>query len=95
MLYRLMGWPIFPHSDRIVSEDVDHRNFHQSAQAHRRAFVIAKDQEPRSKRSNFRERQSVEDGPHRMLADPEVQIPSGGILATEISGAFKSQSRFA
>jgi hypothetical protein len=29
-----------------------------------------------------------------MLADPEVQIPSGGILGAEISGAFKSQSRF-
>jgi hypothetical protein len=30
-----------------------------------------------------------------MLANPEVEIPPGRVLRAEISGAFKSQSRFA
>jgi hypothetical protein len=95
MLHRLVGWPIFPNSDRIVGKDVDHRDFHQSAQPDCRAAIVTEDQESGSERSNLRQGQPIEDGAHSVLANTEVEIPPGRILRAEISGAFKSQSRFA
>jgi hypothetical protein len=78
-----------------VGKDVDHRNFHQSAQADCRAAVVAEDQKTGSERSNLGHRQAIEHRAHGVLANTEVEIPPGRVLRTEISGAFKSQPRLA
>jgi len=46
MLDWLMGRAIFSDSDRIMGENVNHRDFHQGAKTNRRPAVIAEDQEP-------------------------------------------------
>src|SRR5262249_15349525 len=92
MLHRLMCRPIFADSNRIVGKNMDNRDFHQGAQADCRPAVVAKDQESRSKWSNLREGQTIEDGAHSVFANTEMKIPSGRILRAEISGAIKGQS---
>src|SRR5262249_16788489 len=72
--YRLMRWPIFTQTDGIMSKDVDHRNFHNGGQPHRRARVIAEDQKTRAKWTNFAQRHSIQGGAHGVLADAEVKI---------------------
>ena len=95
LLDRLMGRPILADADRIVREDVDDRNFHQRAQADRRAAVVAENQEPRSEWADLRQRQTVEDGAHGVLTDTKMEIPPGGSLRAEITGALERQARLA
>ena len=54
LLHRLMRGPIFADADGIVREDVDDGKFHQRAQANGRAHVVAKNQEARAVRPDFR-----------------------------------------
>src|SRR5215470_19579333 len=74
LLHRLVRGTIFTQTDRIVSKDVDHRNFHNGGQPHRRARVIAEDQKTRAKWTNFAQRHSIQGGAHGVLADAEVKI---------------------
>ena len=55
LFHRLVRWPIFPHADRVVRKDVEHRDFHQGTQAHRPPRVVAEDQEPRAERPQLRQ----------------------------------------
>src|SRR5215468_3408104 len=85
LLYRLMCWPIFTQTDGIVSKDVDHGNFHDGSQPHRRARVIAEDQKTRTKWTNFAQRHSIQGGAHGVLADAEVKISSSIRARFEVS----------
>src|SRR5215813_14402780 len=95
MFHRLVRWPIFPYSDRIMGEDMNHWNFHQGAQADRRAAVVAEDQKSRSKGSDFRQGQTIENSTHGVLANAKVEIPPGRILSAKIPGAFAGQAGLA
>src|SRR5215469_9936630 len=92
MLYRLMGRTIFADSDRVVSKDVDHRNFHDRREAQRASSVIAEDQKAGTKSSEFSQRQSIEDRAHGMLANPKMNIPATERFGTDLAGAFESES---
>src|SRR4029453_6888423 len=91
----LMRWSIFADADRIVREDVDHRDFHEGAQADGRAAVVAENEEPRSEGSKLRQREAIEDGAHGVLTNAKVEIPSGRNLRAEITGTVERQTGFA
>ena len=74
LLHRLVRRAVFADADGIVREDVDHRQFHQRAQADGRAHVVAEDQEARAVGPQLRERHAVDDRSHGVLADAEVEI---------------------
>ena len=46
LLDGLVRRAVFTHADGVVSENVDHWQFHQGGQADRRAAVVTEDQEP-------------------------------------------------
>ena len=87
----LMGGPIFANSNRVVSEDIDHRELHECAQAKRPTHVIDEDEESRTKGADFDQTHSIEDGAHGMLANSEVKIASSIVFRLEVSRALKRQ----
>ena len=88
VLDRLMRRAVLSHPNRIVGEDVDHRLLHQGCKANGRPHVVGKDQKGRSIGSDSPvQRESVEDRPHRVLADAEVQIPVAEGVREQISAA--------
>src|SRR5882757_3807608 len=93
MFNRLVGWAIFTDTDGIVREDVDHGNFHQRAEPDRTSPVVAENQEPRPEGSQLRQRETVENRPHRVFTDPKVQVAAGSTVGLKITRARKSQSR--
>src|SRR5262249_22407446 len=53
LLYWLMRWPIFAHTDRVVSKDINDGDFHDGCQTHGRARVVAEDKKAGTKRTNL------------------------------------------
>src|SRR5580704_7293746 len=93
LLHRLMGRTIFSNANRVVSKNVNHRNFHDRCETQRTSSIVAKDQKTGAKSSELSQCQSVQDRSHRMLANTEMNIsPSKGI-ATNITGIRKGESR--
>src|SRR5215469_12149923 len=88
MLDRLMGGPIFPHTDRIMSEHIDGREFHQRAQPQRTAHVVNKDEEPRAEWPKLHYAHSVQDCAHCVLADSEMKIASSIVFGRKVSRAI-------
>src|SRR5262249_34994550 len=82
----------FTVSHCIVREYIDGRQFHQCCEANGRPRVIAEDQKRSSKRTEFRQRESVRNGCHRVLAYAEVQILSTWILGFQIPCTCKVHS---
>src|SRR6202521_3625554 len=88
-----MGGAIFSNANRVVSKDINHRNFHDRCETQRTSSIVAKDQKTGAKSSELSQCQSVQDRSHRMLANSEMNIsPSEGI-ATNLTGIRKSESR--
>ena len=89
LLHRLMSRAILTHSDRVVSEDVDHRNLHQGAQSKRSPHIIDENEESGTEGPHFHQAHSVQDRAHSVLSDSEMEIASRVILRREIAGAFE------
>src|SRR6266481_1282405 len=88
-----MGRTIFSNTNRVVSKDVNHRNFHDCREPQRASSVVAEDQKPGAKSSELSQRQSVQDCPHCMLANPEMNIPPPKRLGPNLSSSLESKSR--
>src|SRR4029077_6086399 len=88
----LVRWAVFADADRIVREDMDHRNFHQRAQPDRTSPVVAEDQEPRPEGSQLRQRETVENRAHRVFTDAKVQIAARSTVGLKITRARERQS---
>ena len=74
VLDRLVGRAVLAEADRVVRPDVGDRQLHQRGQPHRRAHVVAEDQERAAVRAGAAvQRDAVEDRAHAVLADAEVQ----------------------
>ena len=84
----LMGWAVLADSDRIVSKNINDRDFHQGAQPHRAPHVIDENKEPRAEGPYLHQAQSVQDGSHGVFADAEVKIASAVVLRLKVAGAF-------
>src|SRR6266481_7003643 len=89
----LMRWSIFADADGIVREYVDHGNLHQSAEPDRAAAVVAENQKPRPEGSQLRQREAVENRPHRVFTDPKMEIAAGSTVGLKIARARECQSR--
>ena len=75
LLDRLVGRAVLAEPDRIVAEDVDHREPAQRREADRRSHVVGEDEEGRSHRPHAAvQRQPVQDRAHGVLTDAEVHV---------------------
>ena len=88
-LHRLMGRSVFPHSDRVVSENVNVRQLRQRGESDGRSCVIRKNEKSCAGRAKDPViRDAVHDCAHAMLPNPETDVPAGGVVAGEITSAF-------
>src|SRR5215469_5288057 len=88
MFYRLVSRAVLSVAHGVVSEDEEGGQLHQRREPNRRPCVIAKDKESRAKGSELRKREPVDNRPHSMLADAEMQVLSSGVICLEISCPF-------
>ena len=88
-----MRGPVFAHADRVVREDVKHRQAHEGGQADRRPHVIGEDEERGAERAQPGEGHAVDDRAHGMLADAEVQIAAAVAAGLEIAAAVNKRER--
>src|SRR5579883_3350262 len=84
---------VFAHAYRIMGEDIDDRQLHQSGQPQGRTQVIAKYQERRTVRPQFGQRKPVKDGSHSVFADTEVEVPPLRRVGFEVSRTRKCKPR--
>ena len=74
LLDRLVGGAVLAEGDGVVRPHVDRRDVHQRRDAHRRAHVVAEDQERAAEGAGRAvQHDAVDDRAHRVLADAEVQ----------------------
>src|SRR5688572_7885620 len=76
VLDRLVSWPIFAETNRVVSENIDHLHFGKGCEAYSRTHVIRE----RKKSAAVRNQTTVKRDPgkrrpHRVLAHAEVNYP--------------------
>ena len=62
--------------DRVVGEHEDRRKRHQRRQPYRPAHVVTEREERGPVTPQVMERHAVDDRPHRVLADTEVEVPA-------------------
>ena len=91
MLDRLVGRAVLAISHGIVREDENGRQLHQGRESDGWSRIIAEDEEGRAKGPDLRQRKTVDDCRHGMLADAEMQIFATGAVRLKISGAFIGQ----
>ena len=91
LLDGLMSRAILTDSNRVVSEDVNHRNLHQGAQAERSPHVVDEDEESGAERTHFHQAHSVQDRAHGVLPDSEMEIAPGVILGRKVAGACEGK----
>ena len=95
LLDGLMRRAVLADTDRIVREDVDHRQLHQRGQADRGTAIVAEDQEPGAVGPDLDPCHTVEDRPHGRLTDAEVEVAAGiAVRRLEVAGTVESQSGF-
>ena len=93
LLNRLMGRSIFPIAHGIMGENENRRQFHERREPNGRPCVVAEDEERRSKGTQLRERQAVDDRRHRVLADAEMNIAAFGRARLEFPGTGEFERR--
>ena len=86
-----MRWPILAVAHGVVREDEDRGELHHRRQPDGGARVVAEDEERRPERPELRQREPVHGGGHRVLADAEVQVLSGGTPGLEVPGPLVGQ----
>src|SRR5215470_16825109 len=85
------GWAILTVAHGVVREYEDGRQLHQRRQPDSRPRVVAEDEERRPEHAKLRERHTVDDRRHRVLADPEMQILAVRRLGLKVSRALVGQ----
>ena len=88
MLDRLMRRTVFADADRIVREDEDRGNLHDRGEPHRRAAVVAEDEERGAVAPQAAEDHAVDRGGHAVLADAEVEVAAAGVVGREVAAGF-------
>src|SRR5262249_59940142 len=91
MLHRLVSRAILTVAHGVVREYEDGRQLHQGRQPDGGPRVVAEDEERRPERAKLRERQTVDDRRHRVLANPEMQVLAVRRLGLEASRALVGQ----
>ena len=86
LLDRLVRRAVLAERDGVVRPDEDRRHLHERREAHRRAHVVAEDEERAAERAGLAvQHDAVHDRGHRVLADAEVQHAAVGV-ARELVG---------
>ena len=89
-----MGRTVLAERDGVVRPDVDRRDVHQRRDAHRRAHVVAEDEERAAEGpSRAVQDDAVDDRAHRVLADAEVQHPAVRVAGPLVSGPLGGDER--
>ncbi len=81
VLDRLVGGPVLADADRVVGVDVDQRQLHQRREPQRAALEVGEDEEPGLVGAQLGQREPVADRGGGVLADPEVQVAPGPVVA--------------
>ena len=91
------GWWVGPSSPRPIESCVqtyDHRQLHQRGEPHRRAHVVAEDQERAAVRAGAAvQHDAVEDRAHAVLADAEVQRAAVLVAGELLGGVLRRDER--
>src|SRR5713101_7450157 len=86
MLDRLMRRAVFTDANRIVRENKNYLQTHYRGEPDRRAAIVSKDHEAGSIWNKTAvQREAVENRAHRMLANPEMEVPARIIVPLEIT----------
>src|SRR5882724_7023955 len=93
MLHGLVRGAIFTVAHGIVRKDEKTRQLHECREPDRRSGVVAEYEEGCSERPQLRQRQSVHDRRHGVLANAEMQVFAGTIVSLEIARTFEFQGR--
>src|SRR4029450_4900548 len=93
MLYWLMGRTVFAIAHRVVGEDKEGRELHQSREPDCWPCVVAEDEEGRTESAELRQGEPVHHGGHGMLADAEMQVFPCRALGLEVSRTLGRQRR--
>src|SRR5918992_3863663 len=88
MFHRLVSRAVFAIPHGVVSEHENRRQLHQGRESDGGTRVIAEDEECRAKWAKLRERKSIDDRCHGMLADPEMQVFPRQVVTFKVSRAF-------
>ena len=89
LLDRLVGRAVLAEADRVVGEDVDHRQLHQRREADRRPGVVGEGEVGRPERPQLGEREAVADRRRLVLADAEVELAAVVGAGLEVLGAVE------
>ena len=94
LLDRLVGRAVLAEGDGVVRPDEDRRDVHQRRESHRRAHVVAEDQERSAERPGRAvQHDAVDDRAHRVLADAEVQHAPVRVAGPLVSGPLLGDER--
>ena len=93
LLDRLVGRAVLPHADRVVREDERRRDPHDRRQADRALHVVAEDQEAGAEGAEPGQRQPVDHGAHRVLADAEVEVAPAVLAGLDAPAAVDERER--
>src|SRR5258708_2848064 len=94
MLDRLVCRSVLPVTHGIVREYEDARYFHQGCKPYGRACVIAEDEEGGAIGPDFGQREPIESGAHRVLANTEVEVLPSAVAGLKMSSPLISQKSF-
>src|SRR6202022_762692 len=86
-----MGRALLALAHGIVSEHKDGGQLHQGREPNGRPRIVAEDEERGAEGAKFGQREAVDGGRHRMLADAEMQVPAAGSARLEVSGALERE----
>ena len=91
------GWwvgPVLAEPDRVVGEEVDHRQLHQRREPDRRPRVVGEGR-GRSTTSgrSFESESPLRDRRRLVLADPVVELAAAAVAGLEVAGARRTSSR--
>src|SRR5664280_562572 len=86
-----MRRPVFAVTHGVVREDEDGRQFHQGGEPDRSAGIIAEDEEGGAESAQLRERHSVHDRGHGVLANAEVHVLASGCFGLQVARAWEGE----
>ena len=89
LLDRLVGRAVLAEPDRVVGEEVDHRQLHLRREADRAAAVVGEGEVGRPERPQLREREAAAGGGGGVFADPEVDLAAVEAARLEVVGAVE------
>ena len=94
LLDRLVRRAVLAERDGVVRPDEDRRHLHERRETHRRAHVVAEDEERAAERARLAvQHDAVHDRGHRVLADAEVQHAAVGVARRLVGGPLGGDER--